>query len=81
MVSLLFAFDGDSYDIGFPSILEKKFFGRNFSVSDFRFSDFDKIGSTDSIELKRAPLSLVFDSESKDIRCIWISKKKFFTSS
>ena len=60
---------------------KKKFFvfGQNFSVSDFRFSDFDKIGSTDSIELKRAALNLVFDSDSNDIRFIAIFKKKILS--
>ena len=38
----------------------------------------DKIGTTDSIELKRAALNLVFDSDSKDIRFSSIFKKKIF---
>jgi len=46
---------------------KKKFFifGQNFSKCRIsETSNFDKIGTTCSIELKRAALSLVFDSDS-----------------
>ena len=61
---------------------KKKFFifGQNFSKCRIsETSNFDKISTTDSIELERAALSLVFDSDSDDIRFVSIFEKKFFS--
>ena len=53
IASLSLFLDSASFEISFVSILEKKIFDQNFSKSRiFDFQMFDKIGTTDSIELK-----------------------------
>ena len=76
-------FDSGSYDIRFESIAKKKFFyilltPRIFSKCRLRpTSKGDKIGTTGSIEMKRVSSSLVFDSDSYDMRFVSKFKKKF----
>ena len=49
-VSLNLVLDQDSYEINFISIGEKKFFDQTLKI--IGFSNLDKIGTVDSIELE-----------------------------